>query len=178
MHQTILTRVIGYGLLAVFVCACTARDDSTLFAPEKTEFAVRFPGKPAISELTGKGGLFDTPTTLQVATQSNPYRMLRAEATPIGPAYAKSLTKERLLAYGMSYGENQAFRSIEAHFEEKPYGRCVFVRGAKMVGGVDMTFLSKMCVGQHTLLIQYIASSTSTFPPSGGLAFLDSTTAH
>ena len=153
--------------------ACGARQDEAVFAPQGSEFKVTFPGKPKLSEVTGQGGLFNKPTTLKVATRATQYMLLKADVAVVPPGSFESFTKDGLIAYGFSYGENQGFESVETKFEEKPFAKCLTVRGSKKVQGQPTTFLMRMCLGSRTLFTQYIASASDIFPPPGTQQFLD-----
>jgi hypothetical protein len=161
-------------LLALAACTGTETPENSVFAPKEVEFSVTFPGEPKLSEVTGKGGWFAEPTTLQVATRGNRELFLKAEAVKVDRRALGELSHERLIAYGMSYAENQGFEAVEVTAEVKPFGPCHTVRGRKRMEGLPYVFLVRTCFGSTSMVTQYVAAPPADFPPQGGAQFLAS----
>jgi hypothetical protein len=145
-----------------------------VFAPAGVEFSVTFPGPPTLSQVTGQGGWFPKPATLSVATRGNSLQYLRADAAPVDVNSFGELSRDRLVNYGLSYGENQGFENVEVTAEQKSFGPCYTVKGRKKVESLPYLFLSRTCFGKRSMITQYVVSPPEAFPPEGGTQFLAS----
>ena len=161
-------------LLAMAACTGTDAPENSVFAPKEVEFAVTFPGPPKISEVTGKGGWFAEPTTLQVASRGNRDLFPKAEVVKVDRNSLGDLSHARLITYGMSYAENQGFEAVEVTAEVKPFGPCHTVRGRKRMEGLPYVFLVRTCFGSTSMVTQYVSAPPAHFPPQGGVQFLAS----
>lgn len=162
-------------LLCLFVASCSEPPKDRTFAPDSSELQVTFPKTPKITTITGVGGLFSEPAQLTRATveQSRSW-FLQADFIEISPTVVEGLTEKQLIDYGLGYARKSGLQNPEVSIEQMPFGRCLVVRAGKEVEGFPVTYLSKMCFANHTVMTLYVGGNASTFPPAAAPAFLNS----
>jgi hypothetical protein len=173
--------VIGAQALSTLYYRAAPRlsDDQTDFSTDYSEFCVTFPGKPSVEPVTldnSQTGVANLTSVRAELPTDNLY--CRAEVAPTTPGMSESVTQDVAYQQMRLYAAANGLDILELRWEETALGPRAKLRGVKILndGTRDraVTWMLHTTWGRQSVVIVSIAGPAETFPPPGGIRFLES----